>query len=215
MPDTKTSILPRGSHRQKMTGSISDFEDLPRAVIASNALVLPAFIITPAFQQSPQRPCPRRAGCGHAKAPCPSNPRPRAAPAAAGRPGAGRAAASRASTSNGSSGGGTPGPRGKRAREGRGPWERLAGAGRARGPPGSCPGTAGEDEARRPQVRRRQGDLPGPGLQGAGGTCGGRGLCPGEGRWRGGGCGPPRCSATHIKGAGKEAAAARHQRPGC
>lgn len=134
----KTSILPRGPHRQKMTGSISDFEDLPNALIASNALALSAFIITPTFQQSPRRPCPRRAGCGHAKAPACSTPRPRPDPAAA-------------ETRSGQGGGeprldikrgqrrrhpGSAGEEGEEhgaGRGGRGPWERLAGAGTARG----------------------------------------------------------------------------------
>lgn len=167
-----TSILPRGPHRQKMTGSISDFEDLLSALIASNALALSPFILTPTFLQSPHRPCPPRAGCGHAKAPARSTPRPRADPAAA-------------EPRSGQGGGETrpdikrgqrrrhPGSAGEEREEhgagrgGRGPWERLAGAGTARGgalgPPGSCPGTAGEDEAWRQQVRRRQGNVPGPG----------------------------------------------------
>lgn len=122
-----------------MTGSLADFEDLPSALIASKALALPAFIVTPTSQQSPRRPCPRRAGCGHAKAPARSAPRPQAAPAAA-------------ETRSGQGGGGEPRldiKRGQRRRHpgsageegeehgagrgGRGPWERLAAAGTARG----------------------------------------------------------------------------------
>lgn len=52
---------------------------------------------------------------------------------------------------------GRPGAVGASRRGRHGPWGLV--------PPGSCPGTAGEGEACRQQVRRRQGTLPGPGLQ--------------------------------------------------
>lgn len=52
---------------------------------------------------------------------------------------------------------GRPGAVGASRRGRHGPWRWV--------PPGSCPGTAGEGEACRQQVRRRQGTLPGPGLQ--------------------------------------------------
>lgn len=121
-----------------MTGSISDFEDLQSTLIASKTLALLAFLITLTFQQSPHHPCPRRAGCGHAKAPAGSYPGPRADPAAA--------------ETRGGQGGIEPRPDIKReerrrhprsageegeergaGRGGRGPWERRAGAGTARG----------------------------------------------------------------------------------
>lgn len=126
------------------------------------------------------------------------------------RPGAGRAASNRASTSNGGSGGDTSAPRGVRGREGRpgavgasrrgrhGPWGWV--------PPGSCPGTAGEGEACRQQVRRRQGVQPGPGLQEAREGVRGPGAEP-EGR-------EPRVLWHRIKATGREEAGARHQSAG-
>lgn len=95
-----------------MTGSISNFEELSTALIASNALALSAFIIIPTFQQSLHLPCPPRAGCGHAKAPARSTPRPRADPEAA-ELWSGQGSSDRTSTSNGGIGTRVRGGRGR------------------------------------------------------------------------------------------------------
>lgn len=133
-----TDVLPPGPHCQKITGSISDFEDLLSTLIASNAFCPSAFIITPTFQQPPRRPCPRGAGCGHAKAPARSTPCPQADPLAAeARSGQGgvepRLNIKRGQRRRHLGSAGEEGSECGAGRGGRGPWERLAGVGTARG----------------------------------------------------------------------------------
>lgn len=139
--DTTAGILPRGPHFQKITGSIPDFEDLLSTLITSNAFCPSAFMITLTFQESPRRPCPGRAGCGHAKGLACSSPCPQADPVAAeARSGQGGVEPhlniKRGQRRRHLGSAGEEGKECGAGRGGRGPWERLAGEGTARG--GGC-----------------------------------------------------------------------------